>query len=74
MDLEPFFFYFFVGVWMGGQDKVNFLYRSKDAPENSTDFDINVVEAAGVISFRMENWKFSGFKLRGLMWNQISTP
>ena len=36
-----------VGVWVRGQDAANFSHVSKDAQENSTSFDTNVVLGGG---------------------------
>ena len=68
-----------VGVWVGGHHATNFSHRSKDAQENSTSFDINFITGGGrekgVSNEKpTKNWKLRGLKLRGLIWNQISTP
>ena len=68
-----------VGVWVRGQDAAKFSHISKDAHKNSASFDINVVvvgDGANMVLNEKptKNQKLRGLKLRGLMWNQISTP
>jgi len=67
-----------VGVWVGGHPRANLWHISKDAQENSTSFDINVVvggDGANMVLNEKptKNWKLRGLKLRGLRRNQIST-
>ena len=57
----------------------NTKHSSKDAQENSTSFDINVVLVGGganmVFNEKLtKNRKLRGLKLRGLRRNQINTP
>ena len=60
-----------MGVWVRGQDAANFSHVSKDAQENSTSFDTNVVLGGGWgnMVFKekpTKNRKLRGLKLRGL--------
>ena len=43
LNIENRIFNFCVGVWVGGHEATNFLHISKDAQENSTYFDTDVV-------------------------------
>jgi len=64
-----------VGVWVGGIRRQT--YSSKDAQENSTSFDINVVGDGANMVFNeklTKNRKLRRLKLRGLRRNQINTP
>ena len=72
-------FEIFRGRFGRGQDAANFWHRWKDAQENSTSFDINVVLVGGganmVFNEKLtKNRKLRGLKLRGLRRNQINTP
>ena len=67
-----------MGVWVRGQDAANFSHVSKDAQENSTSFDTNIVLGGGggnmVFNEKpTKKLKLRGLKLRGLRQNQIST-
>jgi len=67
-----------VGVWVGGHLRANLWHISKDAQENSSSFDINVVVGGDGANMVLnenptKNWKLRGLKLRGLGRNQIST-
>ena len=46
-SIEIHFFYFCVGVWVGGHLPANFSYCSKDAQKASTSFDNNLMGAVG---------------------------
>ena len=68
-----------MGVWVGGHHAAKFKHSSKDAQENSTSFDTNVVLVGGganmVFNEKLtKNRKLRGLKLRGLRRNQINTP
>ena len=68
-----------MGVWVGEHPRANLWHISKDAQENSTSFDINVVLVGGganmVFNEKLtKNRKLRGLKLRGLRRNQINTP
>ena len=68
-----------MGVWALGQDATNFSNVSKDAQENSTSFDANVVLVGGGANMVLnekpaKKRKLRGLKLRGFRQNQISTP
>ena len=68
-----------MGVWVEGHYAANFKHSSKDAQENSTSFDTNVVvggDGANLVSNEnpTKNRKLRGLKLRGLRRNQIDTP
>ena len=56
LNYENPLFNFCVGVWVRGQDGTNFSHISKDAQDNFTSFDINVVlGVVGQIWFWMKN-------------------
>ena len=66
------FFNFRVDVRVGEQDATNFSYRSKDAPEYSTSFDINVVRAAGEIFWMENSSKIENYRvLNCVVWCEI---
>ena len=68
-----------MGVWVWGQDAATFSQLSKDAHENFTSFDTNIVlggDGANMVLNEKpaKKWKLRGLKLRGFRQNQISTP
>ena len=68
-----------MGVWVGGHGATNFSHISKDAQENSTSFDTDVVTGGDrgkmVLNEKLgKNTILRGLKLRGLTWNQMNTP
>jgi len=60
-----------VGVRVGGHHATNFSQISKDAQENSTSFDTNVITGdyrGKMVLYEKptKKWKLRGLKLRGL--------
>ena len=55
-----------MGVCVGGHHRANFSYRSKDAQENSTSFDTNVVMGRGGANMVLNEKPTKKLKLRGL--------
>ena len=65
-----------MGVWVGEPLPTSFLYGPKDAQENSTSFDINIITGDDrenmVLNEKVaENGTLRGLKLRGSRKNQI---